>query len=60
MGFYCRFDLSNGPFPFKTAAFQVCLGQQATDSCGQAFEFLADGMISLDDFAEFVRLLTGP
>ena len=42
------------------AAFQMCFEQVAAGACGDAFEFVSDGTIDLDDLGGFVGLLTGP
>jgi hypothetical protein len=41
-------------------AFQECFNQPATGPCGDAFEFVLNGTIDLDDYAAFVAEMTGP
>lgn len=42
------------------SAFQLCFGSAATGPCADAFEFVVDGVIDLDDYAEFEARLIGP
>jgi len=40
--------------------FQTCFQTAATGDCGDAFEFVTDGVIDLDDFADLDPLMFGP
>ncbi len=42
------------------AAFQECMGAAAVGRCAEAFEFVEDGVIDLNDFVEFASRMTGP
>jgi hypothetical protein len=41
-------------------ALQECFGSSGVQPCNDAFDFVADGQIDLDDYAEFVNEITGP
>jgi len=41
-------------------AFQRCFLESGVAPCNEAFDFVADGTIGLDDCAEFVPLIIGP
>jgi hypothetical protein len=42
------------------AAFQRCFGLAPAGACGDAFEFVANGVIDLDDFTRFQVCFNGP
>ncbi len=42
------------------AAFQECMGAVAAGVCAEAFEFVEDGVIDLNDYVELASRMTGP
>jgi hypothetical protein len=54
------YDLDDDADLRDFAAFQQCFGSAGGGSCGAAFEFVADGVIDLDDFAQLESCLSGP
>jgi hypothetical protein len=54
------YDLDDDTDLADFAAFQRCFGSAAAGACGQAFEFVANGVIDLDDLAMFNVCLNGP
>ena len=54
------FDLDDDADLVDFAAFQRCFGPGAVGACGEAFDFVADALIDLDDFATFMVCLNGP